>query len=230
MPDSVSTFTTPDNCYAIHFNLSSAYGNTYNNNISINYPATNTEYHPYTGDQISVTFPETIYGGSDEVIGGALADDSVKVMLSEFTWRAASNGLFFAYLGSTHVELIKLPDTLGDCNIMCNKYNAVSYGFHGSDQEIFTTWVGSVAGNIIYVNDSRFTTLADFTASITDDYIIAKRATPVEYALTPAELTTLLGQNNVWTDVGDVSVDYPADTKLYIDNKITTAIANALNA
>lgn len=33
-------------------------------------------------------------------------------------------------------------------------------------------------------------------------------------------MTTLLGANNIWSNVGSVSVNYPADTKLYIDNKI----------
>ena len=47
-------------------------------------------------------------------------------------------------------------------------------------------------------------------------------ATPQTYQLTPQEaITTLLGQNNVWVDCGPVSVEYPADTKLYIQ-KINT--------
>ena len=29
----------------------------------------------------------------------------------------------------------------------------------------------------------------------------------------------MLGANNIWADTGDVSVDYRADTKLYIDGK-----------
>ena len=56
--------------------------------------------------------------------------------------------------------------------------------------------------------------------------------TPITYHFsTASELRTLLGQNNVWCDTGKiVKLDYPEDTKLYIDNKITQAIANALNA
>ena len=30
------------------------------------------------------------------------------------------------------------------------------------------------------------------------------------------DVTTLKGQNNIWSDVGDVEVEYRADTKLYI--------------
>lgn len=36
------------------------------------------------------------------------------------------------------------------------------------------------------------------------------------YPLTPTEIKTLLGQNNIWADCGDTSVTYRADTTLYI--------------
>ena len=50
--------------------------------------------------------------------------------------------------------------------------------------------------------------------------VVYELATPITYHLTPQEITTLLGQNNIWADTGDMSVTYRADTKLYIDNKI----------
>ena len=41
------------------------------------------------------------------------------------------------------------------------------------------------------------------------------------YTVDPATVSTLLGKNNIWADCGPVSVDYPCDTKLYIQ-KINT--------
>ncbi len=37
------------------------------------------------------------------------------------------------------------------------------------------------------------------------------------YQLTPTEVKTLLGDNVIWADAGDVTVRYRADTKLYVD-------------
>lgn len=51
--------------------------------------------------------------------------------------------------------------------------------------------------------------------------VVYELVTPITYQLTPQEITTLLGQNNIWADTGDMSVTYRADTKLYIDNKFT---------
>ena len=47
--------------------------------------------------------------------------------------------------------------------------------------------------------------------------VVYKLATPVIYQLTPTEIYTMLGQNNIWADCGDISVDYCADTKTYVD-------------
>ena len=51
--------------------------------------------------------------------------------------------------------------------------------------------------------------------------VVYELATPQTYQLTPQEVRTLLGQNNIWANTGDTSVAYRADTKLYIDKKFT---------
>ena len=47
---------------------------------------------------------------------------------------------------------------------------------------------------------------------------------PQTYQLTPQQVNSLLGVNNIWSDVGDVDVEYRADTKLYIDKKVQEAL------
>ena len=42
-----STFTTPSNCKFLKFHTGSGYGTVYNHDISINYPSTETDYHPH---------------------------------------------------------------------------------------------------------------------------------------------------------------------------------------
>lgn len=70
------------------------------------------------------------------------------------------------------------------------------------------------------------------------DYIVAQKtngtpiqicyelAEPITVQLTPEQLTTLLGTNYIWSDADSVSVDYVADTKLYIDSKIPATNEN----
>ena len=183
------------------------------------------DFAPYTGTTIPITFPTTIYGGSDEVIGGALVSD---LALATFNG-ASSESWVDDVSGGYHRFRIQINDSIVTGGVAkIPACNIVKYA-NGSNVE----WSAFVFIRYYYVVPSQdITTVAawkEFLAN-TPLQIAYKLDTPTEYTLTPQELTTLYGQNNVWTDVGSVSVDYPADTKLYIDNKITTAIANALNA
>ena len=50
--------------------------------------------------------------------------------------------------------------------------------------------------------------------------VVYDLAEPIVYNLTPVEIRTLVGQNTIWADTGDVTVKYSADTKAFIDNYI----------
>ena len=62
---------TSDTRY-LKFNVGSTYGTTYNNDISINYPYTDTNYHAYTGNTYTIALGDTYYGGSLDVTTGVL--------------------------------------------------------------------------------------------------------------------------------------------------------------
>lgn len=55
------------------------------------------------------------------------------------------------------------------------------------------------------------------TTPTTGAQVVYELATPLTVQLTAEEVTTLLGQNNIFADCGDVSCEYRADTKLYIE-------------
>lgn len=152
-------FMTPENCYYIRLNLGSTYGNTYKHDISINYPANDTDYHPYSGNTYSVNWETeagTVYGGTLDVVSGKLVVDSANIA---------------SYNGET------LPPTWI------------------SDRDVY----------------------AEGTTPSTGAQVVYNLAEPVEYQLTPQEVTTLLGTNNIWADSGNIlELEYTADTKLYI--------------
>ena len=59
-------FTTPNDCYFIHINGGDSYGDTYNNDICVNISdaSFNGQYVPYSHDTATITFGQTVYGGS----------------------------------------------------------------------------------------------------------------------------------------------------------------------
>jgi len=79
---------------------------------------------------------------------------------------------------------------------------------------------------------SEYSTIADFKSAYGDVEVVYYLANKIEYQLTAEQvsgiLTTLYGTNNIWADTGDVEVEYPADTKLYIDGKLAEIQATIL--
>ena len=225
-------FTTPQKTAYIKFHVDPVYGSTYNNDISINYPATDTTYHPYTGNQISVTFPSeagTVYGGTLTINPdrtGTLVVDRAMVDLGTLTW---------VYNTARQMFQNNLVGAFDKWNgVICSNYKTIQSAYDRSDNTVgLTRWLFN-DGQINVVDNSFNGDVTAFKTAMNGVIAVYELATPVTYQLTESEisaiLTTLYGTNNIWSNTGDVTVEYPADTKLYIDNKITQAIAAALNA
>lgn len=69
-----NTFTTLSNAKYMRFFTNGQYGTTYNNDISINYPSTDHNYHAYNGAQYTQALGSTIYGGAYDFVSGKLTD------------------------------------------------------------------------------------------------------------------------------------------------------------
>jgi hypothetical protein len=65
-------FVIPTNAYYLRFQFANTYGTTYNNDISINYPATDTAYHAYQGETYIIDLGGTRYGGTLDMTTGKL--------------------------------------------------------------------------------------------------------------------------------------------------------------
>ena len=64
--------------------------------------------------------------------------------------------------------------------------------------------------NDVYIYDPQKEAFsaADFKSAMSGVQLVYELATPQTYQLTPTEVTTLLGDNTIWADTGDVSVTY----------------------
>lgn len=75
------------------------------------------------------------------------------------------------------------------------------------------------------IRDDAYTDAASFKASVTGQTLAYELASPITYTLTPTEIKSLLGDNNVWADAGDIEVTYRADIQKYIQRKIAEAVS-----
>ena len=212
--ETAGTFTVGSGCYFI---VMCTYGSdnitTYNNDISINYPSTDTAYHAYNGQTVTISLDGTIYGGTLDVTTGVL---TVTHTYYQFTGQETINGSATnAYINTSNFPTqMSVGTWYTDAKTKCDCLPKTNVGKgirFGADNKT------------IYFYD-----LPDIVPAITDkaslDTWIASQKPCITYPiesftvqLTAQEVSTLLGQNNVWADTGNTEVEYRADTKLYIE-------------
>lgn len=203
------TFTTPNGCCFFKFNTGGSYGTTYNNDISINYPSTDTEYHAYNGQTYTIDLDGTRYGGKLDVVSGVLTVDRELVDMGDLTWlnrRDIGQGLFSATL-STHYKQ--------DVNVKCMCSNYAYKGVSEYAAYAYAKGDGSCslyygAGYTVYVVNASHAsdTGAEFKNYIRGAKLVYELATPLTIQLSPTQVNSLMGVNNVWADTGEIAVEW----------------------
>ena len=199
-------FTTPSNCHFIRFRSNDNYGTTYNNDISINYPSTDTTYHIGTSNQYAtIPFGSTIYGGNYDAVSGVLTVTHEIYDLGYMTWGYTASGNRFT--SSTIQSVIKHPasdSTVAD--IMADIYQTMSLTALRSSSSDNLIAVGD-SGTISIRNTTYGTDYASFKTAMSGKYIVYELATPQTIQLPPCPIETL-EVNNIWADTGDTTLQY----------------------
>ena len=187
-----------------------------------------SDYKSYNGTTYPISWEDeagTVYGGTLDVTTGLL---TVTHGIVEYDGSADESwtkggGANECYIRNDAVKRFK--DYRGQmfCDKLATyKHNdnlVAQYGISGYvDNETYPSQ------NWLYVHLTDTTlTVADLKSWLQSNPITVcyPLATPQTYQLTPQAVMTILGQNNIWADTGDVEVAYCADTKMYIDKVLT---------
>jgi hypothetical protein len=158
----------------------------------------------------------TVYGGTVDLVSGVLTVDCV---LKQFD--GTENFGAISDLGTCKRLRWTLPSASADTRLA----KAFSHGACLDSYTSDTPHVYMTASFCyLYLPVSESTAdaarqyLADQVTAGTPVQVVYQVASGTTYQLTPVEVKTLLGLNNIWADTGDVEVQYRADTKLYIEN------------
>jgi hypothetical protein len=176
-------------------------------------------YEPYQGTSVTIDLDGTRYGGVIDVLTGELTVTKYGFdATSDLTYGTSSQGtncnVFSMALSSNN-----LPSSVA--------YTAISNRF---SKNIPSDTPGRMvhSGNTIYFAISK--SEVEYTIASLKTWLdnhptqfVYKLATPITVQLTPSQMSTLLGENHIWADTGDVEVTYRADTKLFIQEQIAEA-------
>ena len=200
--------------------------------------STTTDYEPYSGTTYEVTFPSeagTVYGGTlinEGTETWKLKVDHAEVDLGSLTWRYN----YASLLGFDSTGIASV--VAGGNNAICSCYrnlNDIMVSGNISSNDVFfrinksasgTTESGSFSLGEVFIKDTHYTTVEGFVSAMTGQKLVYELATPIEYTLTAAQVKTLLAQNNIWADTGNINqliyraLNDSSTIKEYIDDQI----------
>ena len=150
----------------------------------------------------------TIYGGTLDMLTGALTVTHVATTVGSYSWRHLDT--WADYVWGTSIQI---PNIYGDRGSVYSDTFA-TYGSAGIDENAPTGVINknnSPTNGYIYVKDTAYTTPEEFAQGRADAVIVYQLATPNVYQLTPAQITMLTGSNTLWADCGDTTLTYCAN-------------------
>ena len=166
------------------------------------------DFEPYKGQTYTTDLDVTRYGGTLDVTTGVLT------VTHQYLEVSSCNSVATA---STNVQYANIG--LGSGNGANSDHSTnISSSYEQTESAPQTDGYFRLSGSTLYIYDNRFTDKATADAILASELpkVVYKLATPQVVQLTPTQVRTMLGTNNLWNDMNS-------------NNELAYRISNALN-
>lgn len=160
-----------------------------------------------TQSTVTISFGQTVYGGTLDVESGTLTVDIGIVDLGDLEWNYASANTYFRTHG---LDSVVKYITTGQTNAICSQYKNVAPKSRLADfTEDSAFLVGANASSYkLLIRDTRYTNETAFTTAVTGVKLCYELDTPTVIQLTPHEVALLEGVNNISSDADGITLTY----------------------
>ena len=175
-----------------------------------------TAYEPYQGNTYTTALGRTVYGGTLDVTSGVLTVDRAMVDLGTLSWAQDDTAVsgasrFYASMSPTAkpADSVNLTAISSAYSLLApgGTYSASATGFTiASDGRVF-----------VYDASTKSMTASAFKTYVNGAQLVYKLATPQTYQLTAQQIELLTGTNNIWSDSGDVTVEYGQNPSILVN-------------
>lgn len=169
-------------------------------------------YESYHGTTIPINWQTeagTIYGGTV-----TLNEDGSADVVADKAWYDMGDlnyGLYGSLFNHYFADIPTFTEQQFDGWIYCSCYKPMFAATLGTiNASIKNNQImGRKTTKELYIKDTRFTSVADFKAGVAGQTIVVPLENPITYHFpNVGQLKAFLGQNNVWSDAGNVDVKY----------------------
>lgn len=187
--------TMPERCRYIRFRMQTTYGTTYNHDISINYPSTDHDYHPYTGRSITINLGQTVYGGTLNVTTGVLTVDMAIVDMGTLNW------MYYSAQKRIVAQINGAKPAGSNIGLdgACSVYKVVNTAYRLAPDKSIIIGNNFISNSYaaMVVHDEDYTDAETFKTAVSGHTLVYPIKTPVTYQLTPQQILALKGINNL---------------------------------
>lgn len=203
---------TPAN--TAYFKLCILQTTSYTSGISLNFPASDRDYHPYAGEVVTVQFGQEVFGGILDASSGKLTITDRYINNISNYYRDFFSGTYSTCYRitlptvSTNIPYSQKHGAISNCKAEESSYWGGNHTAEaGSANDIFAI---NPLGEILAIYDSDTTlTKSTFETKYSNFEAVYPLATPIIVQLSPTEVETIIGQrNNVSCSTGNISVKY----------------------
>jgi hypothetical protein len=177
--------------------------------------STATSYEPFVGNQIPVSWSDagTVYGGWVDAVKGVGSSqygivDISTIANGNFTLNTGLSGVDRWIATTLPSNCKNIGNSLTTPNLFADIYRAEAISTANSNRD---TWIATILnGSILfYVPSGTYGSQTAFITAMTGHNLIYELATPQSFSLTPIQLKSLIGTNNIWSNAnGNVDVRY----------------------
>ena len=158
------------------------------------------DWNQKISNHVAIDLGKTVYGGTLNPLTGELVVDKAMMDLGILAWAYRSaTGLFYS-------------NSFPSCKNNTTKliFSNREWTPKSSQSEVRATdkTICKNSNGSFYVHDSSYNTPADFQSAMRGSMMCFELATPLTYHLDPQTVRSLYGQNNIWADTGNTSLEY----------------------
>ena len=166
------------------------------------------DYEPYKGYTTTINLGGTYYGGTLDAVSGKFVATHVRVDLGSYTWGKTNANLFFTEYPRDFKKAV-YASGFWYANGVCECYKFIQDSITSEDGVINLYFEETRSFYRMFVNDSSRYSLSasDFKTAVTGQYLVYELATPQTIQLTPQQLETLVGQNDVFVPLAGQTLD-----------------------
>lgn len=179
---------------------------TYLKDIMLVEGSTAEDYIPYSGTSVVIPFGDTYYGGEIDVVRGKFRVTHALVNLGSLTYaRDVTEGKIDRYRTNELATLIKRGSGVTTLTLISDIFVTNENPVYNRDIDNVMCVLNS--NGYFYISCSGYTSAANFKTAMNGHQLVYELATPIEIDLTPEQIATLVGDNNVFCDIPTSSVE-----------------------